>query len=257
MNDKLPIAVMPLHDPDGTMFPLLEAVQEDLERLFSTTLLGLTAGTSMSQPEYAQRFRDGSFFRMQVHGQTMPVGAEFRALYTLAAASFAPEQILHLCFPDRVAFALSSEHRTTFLGDVAAIQESEAPVIFQRSESAWQSHPANYRQLEGMITTVGEMLFGRSLDFAWCQLVITASQLARVLPRTSRRDISFMAELVVHLRDQIQTKDVDWLAWEDPFIYDRDALEMKAELEADPAETRKRLSYVLPMLDVLAQAAAQ
>jgi hypothetical protein len=254
LNDQLPVAVMPVHDPQATLIPHLLAAGPDIRGLFSTVLLGLTASTVTDQPRSVDRLRDPDWFQVQVHGQAMPVGAEFRALYTLAAASFPPDQLLHLCFPDRVAFALNSDQRDAFLADIAAVGDSDAPLLFQRSEAAWQSHPDSYRRLEGMVTTVGSLLFGRSLDFAWCHLVVSASQLAAVLPRTSRRDMSFLAEMVVLLNDQIQTKDVDWLAWEDPFIFGRDPLALKAEQDADLAQIRKRLSYVLPMLDVLQQA---
>ena len=60
--------------------------------------------------------------------------------------------------------------------------------------------------------------------------------------------------MVVRLRDQAQTKDVDWLAWEDPFIYSRNARELKAERERSDAENRKRLAYVIPMLQVMCKA---
>ncbi|MGD8804705.1 MAG: hypothetical protein PVH65_02565 [Chloroflexota bacterium] len=255
MNDILPVAVMPIHDPEAILLPHLQATGPDLKRLFSTVLVGLTAATAMDQLEIVNGLRSDAFFRVHLHGQSMAVGAEFRALYTLASASFPSDQHLHLCFLDRVIFALGSEHRAEFLADLTAVGDLDPPLLFQRSETAWQSHPENYRRLEGMVTMVGSLLFGRALDFAWCHLVVTAGQLAAVLPETSRRDMSFLAEIAVFFRDQIQTRDVDWLAWEDPFIYGRDPLEMKAEQEADPAQIRKRLSYVLPMLDVLSRAA--
>lgn len=252
----VPIAVMPVHDPDGMLLSRLPELGPDLQELFSAIVVGLSALTVLEQPEIVDQLRQSDYFRVHLHGHSMPVGAEFRALYTLAAASFPPEQHLHLCFPDRVAFALGSDHRAEFLADIAAVQERDAPLLFQRSEAAWQSHPDNYRQLEGMVTAVGSLLFGRALDFAWCHLVVTAGQLAAVLPKTGRRDMSFLAEIVVQLSDEIKIREVDWLAWEDPYIHGRDPQEMKAEQEANPAEIHKRLSYVVPMLDVLYQAAA-
>ncbi|MGD2078668.1 MAG: hypothetical protein PVH18_09815 [Chloroflexota bacterium] len=254
MDDTLPVAVMPVHDQEAILLPKLKAVGSELQGLFSTVLVGLTASTAMKQPEAVQQLRTDSVFRVLVHGKTMPVGAEFRALYTLASATYQPDQLLHLCFPDRLVMALDSTHRPDFVADIASVGPADAPLLFQRSESAWQSHPASYRQLEEMITTVGELLFGRRLDFAWCHLAVTAGQLAAVLPDASRRDLSFLAEIVVLLRDQIQTRDVDWLAWEDPYIFNRDPLKLKAEHDSDPAQIRKRLSYVVPMLDVLSKA---
>jgi len=53
------------------------------------------------------------------------------------------------------------------------------------------------------------------------------------------------------MQDNIKTRDVDWLAWEDPFIFNRDADELKREREQSLDETNKRLRYVLPMLETL------
>jgi hypothetical protein len=62
-----------------------------------------------------------------------------------------------------------------------------------------------------------------------------------------------VAEMILKLQHDIQTREVDWLAWEDPFIEGRDADELKRERENSLAETRKRLSYVLPMVELLTQ----
>jgi hypothetical protein len=49
---------------------------------------------------------------------------------------------------------------------------------------------------------------------------------------------------------------VDWLAWEDPFILACDPTELKRERENSLSETKKRLNYVLPMLDTLTRLSA-
>jgi len=250
-----PIAVFPIHDPGGVVLSHLVAAGPALKHLFATVVVGLTAETAVSQPEYTAQLRSDRFFQVHTHSRSMPVGDQFRDLYTLASTTCVPDRHLHLCYPDRLAFALGGHYRDTIMADISAIQTSNVPLIFQRSEKAWRSHPANYRRLEGIVTEVGQLLFGQTLDFAWCHLVVTAGQLAAILPKTSRHDMSFVAEIVVHLRNQFTTREVDWLAWEDPFIFDRDPQEMKSEQEANPAEVQKRLSYVLPMLDVLTKAA--
>jgi hypothetical protein len=43
--------------------------------------------------------------------------------------------------------------------------------------------------------------------------------LQEVLPGVSKRDLSMVAEIVLGLKETMQTKEVDWLVWEDPFIY--------------------------------------
>jgi hypothetical protein len=71
------------------------------------------------------------------------------------------------------------------------------------------------------------------------------------MPLVKNPDLSMVAEMVYYLQDTIQTRDVDWLSWEDPFIFNRDAAELKPERENSLEETHKRLSYALPMIQTL------
>ena len=173
-----------------------------------------------------------------------------------AAAAYSSDTLLHLCFVDRLAFILQSEHCQQFTNDMLAARYDESPLIFHRSEMAWATHPANYRAAEQMVTTAGQLLFGRTLDFAWCHLVLQADALGAIISRTRRSDMSMVAEIVVQAMGQaIRSKDVDWLAWEDPFLAGRDACQLKHEREESLKETRKRLAYVIPMLQILDAAA--
>ncbi len=107
----------------------------------------------------------------------------------------------------------------------------DAPIIFQRSELAWSTHPQNYRQLEGIVTVVGNNIFGRELDYAWCHIAVPAGKCRVVLPKVRNPDLSMVAEMIFYMQDEIQTRKVDWLAWEDPFIFERDAAGLKQERE--------------------------
>ena len=60
-----------------------------------------------------------------------------------------------------------------------------------------------------------------------------------------------VAEMIFYMQDEIKTRDVDWLAWEDPFLLSRDSAELKHERENSLDETNKRLRYVLPMIETL------
>lgn len=248
-----PIIVMPMHDPQGIMFPHLETITPQLKDLFAQAFVSVTTITGERQPESIRRLEADNFFKAIYHPNPLPVGEDFWRLYSHAAASCPPETILHLCFIDRVAFALQSAYRAQFRADIQAVTEAKTPLIFQRSEAAWETHPGNYRELEQMVTKVGELLWQKPLDFAWCHLVVQARQLQAILPYLRKRDLSMVAELVLLLREQIQTKEVDWLAWEDPFIYARDSRQLKQEREESLAETHKRLAYVIPMLQLLAE----
>ncbi len=249
-----PAIVMPMHDPAGIMFPHLKAVTLQLKSVFAQAFVSVTSITQETQPSSMAWLRQDGFFQALYHQSDVSMGRDFLALYAQAAAACVPDQILHLCFIDRVAFALQSDYREEFLVDIQAVKPSDTPLIFQRSQAAWDTHPSNYREFEAILTHVGRILFKKDLDFAWCHLAIQARQLAAILPYLKNTDLSLVAEIAVRLRNQAQTQDVDWLAWEDPFILSRDARELKAERERSDAENRKRLAYVIPMLQVLYQA---
>lgn len=250
-----PVIVMPMHDPDGILFPHLQAVTPTLKTVFAQAFVSVTAVTQRKYPQYTSWLASDSFFHVITYQQETSIGDEFLALYAQAAAYCQPNQVLHLCFIDRVSFALETNHRKRFLTDIQLTQPQHTPLIFQRSPTAWETHPQNYRQVEHMLTTAGSWLFNQSLDFAFCHRALTTQQLKQTLPQITRRDLSLVAEFVLILRADIQSKDVDWLAWEDPFIYARDAQELKREREQSVEETQKRLAYAIPILQLLTNAA--
>lgn len=246
-----PILVMPMHDPAGALFPHLQQILPQVRELCAGAFIGVTAATAAAQPGWAAWLAADDFFRNHFHAPGLPVGDQFRELYAAAAAAYPPDTVLHLCFVDRLAFALQTEHRRAFASDLAATTAERTPRLFQRSAQAWATHPTNYRELEGLLTTAGRLLFGESLDFAWCHLAVGAGQLREIMPRVRNPDLSMLAEMVLLLRGTLRTQEVDWLAWEDPFIEARPAGALKREREASRAELHKRLGYVVPSLQLL------
>lgn len=252
-----PAIVMPMHDPDGLLFPHLVAVTPALEGAFACAYMNLTAVTIERQPAWTEWLWSRPFFRITACDDGQGAGEQFAQLYRETAAACPPDQVLHLGFVDRVAYALGSEHRHSFLADVLPVMAGETPLLYHRSAAAWETHPANYRMFEGMVTASGAVLLdGRELDFAWCYLIITAGRLGALMPQVTRPDLSMLAEMVLGLHDKLTVREADWLAWEDPYLLGRDAAELKREREASADEVRKRLAYVIPMLQVLTDFAA-
>lgn len=245
-----PALVFPFNDPDGAMFQHLQAILPDLKQHFVHVYLCPPLSTLPHSAQMQQLQADGFFTVFPVDVE-MRLGEHFAYLYQRAAAEAHPDQPLHLCFLDRLAFALEGKYRNSFLADVDALTDTDLPLIFQRSQIAWETHPQNYRDLEGIVTTVGRNLFGRELDYAWCHIVVSALQLREIIPLVKNSDLSMVAEMIFYLQDDINTRDVDWLAWEDPFTLSRDPAELKRERENSHEETQKRLSYVLPMIETL------
>ena len=249
-----PALVFPFNDPDGILFPHLQAILPDLRRHFDRAYICPPLST-LQRAEQLRRLQADDFFTIFTVDKVLRVGEHFAYLYQRAADTAPPDQPLHLCYLDRLAYALEGDYRYSFLADVDALTIKDLPLIFQRSEAAWVTHPQNYRDIEGMVTTVGYHLFGRELDYAWCHIVVQAAQLRKVMPQVKNTDLSMVAEMIFYLQSHIQTREVDWLAWEDPFILSRDAAKLKHERENSLEETKKRLTYVLPMIETLTRLA--
>jgi hypothetical protein len=250
-----PVLAFPFNDPGGTMLHHLQVILPDLKEHFERAYICPPLSTQ-KHTGHMQWLQSDDFFIIFPADRNMQIGEHFAYLYQRAADAAPPEQIIHLCYLDRLAFALEGEYRNSFLSDVDSLSPGDLPLIFQRSQRAWDTHPDNYRDLEGMVTTVGRHLFGRELDYAWCHIAVPARELREVMPLVQNPDLSMVAEMIFYLQEKIQTRAVDWLAWEDPFILSCDPLELKHERENSLDETRKRISYTLPMIETLTRLSA-
>lgn len=250
-----PALAFPFNDPDGMMFHHLQSILPDLKQHFGHAYLCPPLST-LKWIEHIRQLQADDFFTIFPVDVEMQIGEHFAYLYQRAANMAHPDQPLHLCFLDRLAFALEGQYRNLFLADVDSLVVSDLPLIFQRSQLAWETHPQNYRDIEGIVTTVGRSLFGTELDYAWCHIVVRVGQLREIIPLVKNPDLSMVAEMIFYLQGDIHTRDVDWLAWEDPFILSRDATELKRERENSLEETQKRLSYALPMIETLTRLSA-
>jgi hypothetical protein len=248
-----PAIVFPFHDPDGFMFPHLQVITPVLKQNFSDAYLVVTATTRESCPQNIGWLAENSFYSLFLLQDDLPVGDQFTHLYRQVALDALPEKQLHLCFLDRLTFAIRTEHCPQFFADVQASAGEAFPLIFQRSNKAWKTHPQNYFKIENFITILGKILFGKTLDFAWCHLVIRTGLLREIMPLVKNSDMSVLAEMILQIQDKVKTKDVDWLAWEDPFLLSRDPVELRSERENSSAETHKRLAYAMPMIEALSQ----
>ena len=213
--------------------------------------LSISPTTKSSQVESIARLVNDSFFQLNFNEPGTQIGDHFLAGFQSAVDTCPPSQILHLANIDRLAFALETDYQERFIADVTAVTPDHTPFLFQRTEAAWASHPRHYREIEYIAIDLCRALYGRYLDIAWSHAAVRADKLAAILPQFQRQDMGFLAELVVLLAADLQTKDVDWLAWEDPFIYGRDPVELRQERDNNPAETEKRLRWLKPAMEVL------
>ena len=245
-----PALVVPFHDPTGVMFRILSdklaVLKQHVQHVY------LSVQSDAWETETIRLLGADDFFTPIQIERSLPLGDHFKLFYAQAAALADPQQVLHLCFLDRVTFALGTDYCDSFLADIASLSPQETPLIYHRSPKAWATHPENYLALESFVTRIGETLFGKSLDYAWCHFALQAGLLAEITPHIQNHDLSMVAEIVLLTQDRnLRTREVDWLSWEDPFLFSRDPVEFKREREANPQEVQKRLSYVLPMVEAL------
>jgi hypothetical protein len=250
-----PALAFPFNDPEGTMLPHLQSILPDLKQHFDHAYICPPLSTQ-KLIENIKWLQADDFFTVFPLDVELRTGEHFAYLYRRAADVAYSDQPLHLCYVDRLAFALEGEYGNSLLADVDSLTDADLPLIFQRSQLAWGTHPQNYQDIEGIVTTAGRHLFGRDLDYAWCHLVLRAGQLREIIPHVKNPDISMVAEMIFYLQGHIHTRDVDWLAWEDPFILGRDAAELKQERENSFDETQKRLAYAIPMIESLTRLSA-
>ena len=247
-----PAVVFPLHDSDGVMLDQLVRITPDLKATFSRAVVSVTPPTLSAHEDRVKALAMDPFFDPVRNPPGSGVGDHFLNGFRRAAELCDLNQQLHLCNLDRLAYALQSEHRESFLGDVAQVALEPRPVLFRRSLKAWATHPRTYRASEARVTRAGEVLFGRSLDYAWCHLAIRAGRLAELLPGVEGiGDLTLLGVMVLELHEEVVTRDVDWLAWEDPFILGTDPAEFKAAQEDNPADWEKRLGYAVAMVRAL------
>ena len=159
-----PAIAFPFNDPDGKMFHHLQIILPDLREHFEHAYIAPPLST-LEHVEHIQHLRAYDFFTIFPVEREMQIGEHFAYLYQRAAQSAHPEQIIHLCYVDRMAFALEGTYRDLFLSDIDTLSADGVPLIFQRSQRAWETHPKNYRELEGIVRTVGKNLFGKELDY--------------------------------------------------------------------------------------------
>ncbi len=228
------------------MLPYLFQLDAWLKHSFNHAFIGLSHPTQLKQPDAVERLQSDPFYRLTFNQPGSQPGEHYRSVYQSAVDQSPPEQRLHLCDWDRPVFALLPGYRQAYLDDLAWVNARTQPVLFQRTPAAWATYPDNYREIEGLVTRVGELLYDQTYDFGWSYLVLQAADLAGVLPRLTSRDFGVLIEVLLLLRPRLLTRQVDWLAWEDPFILGRDANELRLERSQSHAETVKRLRGLLP-----------
>ena len=243
--------ILPIHDPQKLLFPLLEQFTPQLKTLYTHAFVSVSPTSEKLQKKYILRLQNDSFFTVNFNQPDSQTGDQFLSAYTSATTHSDPQTMLHSCDLDKVACYLSGQHKADYINDIQWANQQSQPVLFQRSEAAWQTFPENYRIIEHYAIDTGKMLFNQTYDFACSHFAMQSHLLASLLPHIHGHDFRILLEIILLVRDQLLTKNVDWLEWEDPFVLGRDPQELRQERDASPYETYRRLQYVVPFLQML------
>ncbi len=243
----LPAITFPLHDKTGEFVGHLEIIDGFIKTHFSKCYVSITPATQNNIPDKLEKLKQDSFYFLCFNDENSQVGDHFMTGYREAAKQSANDLMIHLSTLDRFIFAVKNYEKQL----VTDINSAQSTTLFTRSDYAWSTHPINYYAAEKSLTTVGEILFGKTLDFGWCHLVVSSKRLTEVFQNVVTHDLTILAEIILQLKNELNIQQVNWLAWEDPFIEGKDLEKLKTEREHSHDEVSKRLSYVIPILEYL------
>ena len=242
------IVAMPIHDVDGELTEKILERSLILKMIFRKAVVSITPVTEEKNPDLVKKLKKNTFFEVILNKEGTHFGDHYLAAFKGAVKTAKKGEIIHFCNQDRLIFIIDN-YLDTFKKDL----KGKKTTIFQRSDKAWQSHPINYRATESMATDLGFKLFGKKFDFFWCSFSMSKENLAKTnsLVKDYRDDYLICAEMILLNFKKITIKEVDWLAWEDPYIFHKDADKFKKEKESDEKEGEKRLAYVIPTIKYL------
>lgn len=244
------LIVFSLHDTTGMIFDLVEKITPTLEEIFDGAVVSITPKTSEAQKIRVERLEENGFFELCRNQPETIVGDHYMKAIKTATERSDDEDLIHICTPDRLALAILT-HKRDFLKDMEEEKEAERPILYERSDFAWSTHPKNYRAIESMATILGKILFGKELDFFWCDLTVKAKLLRTITKKVKTSDFRILAELILPMKDDLVIKKVDWLEWEDPFVFGKETTGFKEEREMSEEEDRKRMGYVMVTINWL------
>ena len=129
-------------------------------------------------------------------------------------------------------------------------------MVFERTPAAWATHPANYKEVEGMTSRLGELLFGSTVDWCACALIFGADVSRAIVKSSNNHSYAVWAEWLLLAAQQgatIASTEVDWLAWEDPFWEQVDGESLRRVQESDPQQVVKRIHMHAPVALLMAE----
>ncbi len=235
--------VFPLHDPKNIETPKLKQILPILKDNFSKAYISVTPSTQSFNKEAISFIESDDFFVVNKSPVDSQIGEHFLNSYKLALQHVAALDVVHLAVLDRLIFEISN-YKSDFLEDVCKIDLECTPIQYVRTKKAWETHPKYYMETEQIPTKIMEILFNIPIDFVWCQMSVKAADLKEILPNLINKDLLALSEIAFYFRNTLKIKEVDWLSWEDPFIFNKDAKLYREIAEHNVDDFKRRVVYV-------------
>jgi hypothetical protein len=250
----------PYHDPQGIYSDALWRHLDHLRSVFDVISLGATPPTVVENAAMLADLRAAGCLIAE-NGPGTSIGDHSRSALRLAVKGGRPSEPTAFLFLDRFLYAMETDHKEPFLADITRYRE-QACMVFERTPAAWVTHPASYKEVEGMTTRLGELLFGSTVDWSPCALIFGAGAARAILAESDNPTYAVWAEWILLAAQHgatISSTEVDWLAWEDPYwarVVQQawgDAEEYRRAQETDPHQIVKRIHMHAPIALLFAE----
>jgi hypothetical protein len=243
------ICAFPYHDPEGRYNQVFAVQLDQLRTAFDGICISISPPTVEHNASFVEYLRQQGCHLF--HNQPGSVsGDHFRQALRLAVDQAQDEQPIFYGFIDRILFVMETQWKESFLQDLRECQEREF-VIFERTPFSWKTHPTNYREIEQMVSRIGQWLYGAFIELTLCGLVLSPRVAKLVVDQSISPAIEVLGEWVLlAIREgiPITAKKVDWVLWEDPFWEGIAPHILKERRERSPEETIKRIKMNVPFM---------
>ncbi len=251
-NTNKPILSFPYHDPAGKFNDYIRQSLPRLKEIFSHICISATPSTYEINKEFVDFLeKEGCLVYRNVENSS--IGDHYRNALQLAVDIEGDNKIF-FSFIDRLVYILNTDVLDQFTEDMQT--NFIDVVLYERSEKAWQTHPANYREIEQTVNKLGSFLIGEEVELGTCGFSIYSDIARQILPQSIADSYSAGTEwilLIYLLGIKPAIIKVDWLSWEDPFVEKISPQQLKVEREQDRNEYIKRLEMNIPFINLLVQ----
>ena len=248
------ILTFPYHDPDGRYNQTFQRQLANLKSEFDAICVSAVAPTLENNAVFVQYLVDQGCVVFN-NAPNTPIGDHSREALRLALSHRQAQRPIFFGFLDRILYAMETNWRTSFVQDLNAYRASDF-VVFERSAAAWNTHPSNYREIEGMVSRMFQLLCGRFIELMPCALILNSSMAEAVLSQSTSPSYEVWAEwilLAIKSGIPVTTSQVDWLEYQHPYWERIEPDLRKQERETSGEETLKRIRMNMPVALLLTE----